>query len=145
MFTRVHDVEQMFGALNHFRHGRGHSGLASTPSRRRRGQAVQQPLTNIYDDGDALLFQAEIVGVAKEDLTIELQGKDLKIKGEPKNIAPDGYTVHRQDRSHVGFSRSYVLPVEIDVERVTSSLDNGILTLNLPKAEKAKKREIKIQ
>ena len=145
MFTRVHDVEQMFGALNHFHHGRVRSGSASAPSRRGRGQATQQPLTNIYDEGDVLLFEAEIAGVAKGDLTIELQGKNLEIKGEPKNITPDGYTIHRHDRSLAGFSRSYVLPVEVDVERVTSSLENGILTLNLPKAEKAKKREIKIQ
>jgi HSP20 family protein len=144
MFARVHDVDQMFGTLNLFRHGmedfflgpyQGHKGAPVTSA----------PLTNIYDDGDAFLFQAELAGVSKDDLTIELQGKHLEIKGERKNNAPEGYTVHRQGRLSGYFSRSYTLPVAVDAEKVKTTLENGILTLTLPKAEEARKRQIMIQ
>ena len=146
MFTRVHDVEQIFGALNLFRYGMEDccSGSSHSHNGRIRPETAL-PLTTIYDYGEALLFQAEIPGLTKDDLTIQLQGTHLEIKGEPKDVAPEGYKVHRQDRATSGFSRTYRLPVEIDGEQVTSSLENGILTLTLPKLEKTRKREIAIQ
>lgn len=144
MFTRIHDVEQLFETLNLFRHGM--EGRCTGSGQRHHRQAPEaMPLTNIYDDDTMLVFQAEMAGFTKDDVTIHLHGKHLEIKGEPTPIAPEGYTVHRQDRLTKGFSRSFTLPVEIDAERATSSLENGILTLTLLKAGKAQKREITIQ
>ena len=145
MLTRVHDVEQMFGTLNLFRQGLGGRCSGTAPSGKERGHCSgSSPLTTVYDLGDTFLLQAVVAGVAKDDLTIQLQGKHLEIKGEPLSTVPKGYTIHSQGRPTSGFTRSYTLPVEIDGERVTSSLENGILTLSLPKAEKAKKRQITI-
>jgi HSP20 family protein len=146
MFTRVHDVEQMFGALNLFRHGMGDFFL-NRPSRSDRSQrtVTDKLLTNVFDNGDALVVQVEVPGLAKDDLDIQLQGKHLLIKGERHYEAPEGYTVHRQDLGQCSFSRAYTLPIEIAADRVSSSLDDGILTLTLPKAEEAKPRKITIQ
>ena len=146
MFARVHDVDQMFGTLNLFRHGMEDFFPSPCYNRSNQGASVASaPLTNIYDDGDAFLLQAELAGVTKDDLTIELQGKHLEIRGERKNTAPKGYTIHRQGRLTGIFSRAYTLPVAVDVDKVKTTLENGILTLILPKAEEAKKKQITIQ
>jgi HSP20 family protein len=146
MFTRVHDIEQMFGNLKRFQHGMGDVAHGNRAPRRGRNCHAETPLlTNVYDDGDALLMQVEVAGVAKEDLTIELHGTHLRIKGERCQPSPEGYTVHRKDLSKGPFEREYILPLEIAGDKVTSRLAQGILTLTLPKAEEAKARKITIQ
>ena len=147
MFTQVHDVEQMFGALNLFRHGAndGLTGALRRPGSCQPKEAEIKLATNVYDNGESLVVQVEVAGVAKEDLSIQLQGKHLTIKGNRKNVGPHDYAIHRQDIVSCSFSRAYTLPLVVAGSKVTSSLVNGILTLTLPKAEEAKVRDITIQ
>ena len=147
MFTRVDDVEQMFGAFNLFRHGMEDCFLADRigDGGCKRREAEPKLVTNVYDNGEALVMQVAVAGLAKEDLAIQLQGKHLVIKAGGKNDGPEGYTVHRQGIASRSLARAYTLPLDIAGSKVTSSLDNGILTLTLPKAEEAKARDITIQ
>lgn len=143
MFTRVHDVDQLFGTFNLFNRNLDRFFRANSPGQARELLAI--PSTNIYDNGDSLLFQAELPGVAKDDLTIQLQGKHLEIRGERRHEVPEGYDVHRQDMPTGEFVRFYTLPVEVDADKVKSSLTDGILTITLPKAVAAQKKQILIQ
>ncbi len=145
MFTRVHDVDQLFGTFNLLNRNLDRFLKAGLPYQGQAGELMATPTTNIYDNGDSLLFQAELPGVSKGDLTIQLQGKHLEIKGERKHEVPDGYDVHRQDMATGQFVRFYTLPVEVDADKVKSSLEDGILTITLPKAVTAKKKQILIQ
>lgn len=145
MFARFHDVDQLFGAFNLFNRDMERFFSAGFPYRTTAREAVtSMPLTNIYDNGESLLFQAEIPGIAKDDLVIQLHGKHLEVKGERKHETPEGYDVHRQDLPTGNFTRFYTLPVEVDADKVTSSLDDGILTITLPKAAVAQKKQIAI-
>jgi len=145
MFARVHDVDQLFGAFNLFNRDMDRFFATGFPYRSKTRELASVPATNIYDKGETLLFQAELPGVTKDALTIQLQGKHLEIKGERKHEAPEGYDVHRQDMPSGTFTRFYTLPVEVEADKVSSSLVDGILTITLPKAVAAQKKQILIQ
>ena len=80
-----------------------------------------------------------------DDLKVKIQGNYLEISGSRKADTPEGYTAHRLERGTPSFSRSFTLPVEVDANKVSATLKNGILTLMLPKAEIAKPKQITIK
>lgn len=102
------------------------------------------PRTNLYDQGGQLLLTAELPGVAKEELKVRVQGNYLEIGGVRPAEVPEGYTVQRQERGAVSFTRSFTLPAEIDANKVEALLVDGILRLTLPKAEAVTPKQIAI-
>ena len=103
------------------------------------------PLTNFFDDGENILVYCELPGVNEEDISIKLHNNLLTIKGARKTTMPEAYAILRQERQGNSFSRSFSLPVEIDTDKTTASLKNGILTVKLVKAQAAKPRKITVQ
>ena len=146
MFTRMHDIDRMFESMDLFRNrmNRVFSGV----DRSWRGEygwpTESWPRTNVYEHGDSIVLVAEIPGVARDELQVKIQGNYLEISGSRPSDVPEGYAVHRIERSAADFSRSFTLPAEVDVDKVTAALRDGLLTLTLPKAEAAKPRQITI-
>lgn len=97
------------------------------------------------DDGSNFVLRAEVPGLTENDFQINLAGSTLTLKGERKLEAPEGYTVHRRERSAFHFARSLELPARVDGEKVTATLKNGVLTLMLPKAAEAQPRQITVK
>lgn len=147
MFTRMSDIDRMFGAMDLLRNKMDHMfndfsrgypyGTAFAP-------ASGSPRTNLLEKGDLFEVQAEVPGISKEDLAIKIQGNYLEISGKRTVETPDGYKVHRNERGSNRFSRSFTLPAEVNAEQVEATLKDGILTLRLPKAESAKPKQITI-
>lgn len=108
-------------------------------------RAPTWPPASLRDAGAALVVEAEIPGVADEDLEVTATSDALTIKGERKNPAPEGYAVHRRERGAAKFARSIALPAKIDVEGVSASIKDGILTVTLPKRPEAQPRTITIK
>jgi len=104
-----------------------------------------RPRTNMYELADQLEMLVEVPGLTKDDLNVKIQGNYLEISGARKADTPEGYTAHRMERGTGSFSRSFTLPVEIDANKVSATLKNGILSLTLPKAEIAKPKQITIK
>lgn len=102
------------------------------------------PRTSMYDAGDKLQITAELPGVVKEDLHVKVQGKYLELSGERKINIPEGFEKRRVERDVNSFTRSFTLPYDIDVDKVEAKLENGLLTLTLPKAESAQPKQITI-
>jgi HSP20 family protein len=102
------------------------------------------PRTNLYDVGDRLEVKVEVPGIAKGDLNVKIQGNYLEISGSRKSDTPKGYKAHRVERGETTFTRSFTLPAEIEASRVEAALKDGILTLRLPKVEKAQPIQIAI-
>ena len=148
MTTRWSDIEQIFGAMDLFRNQMNSMfndfDRTYNPGRGWRTAEIY-PRTNLNDSGDNLELTAEIPGVAKEDLSVKIQGNYLEISGVRKSDAPEGYTVHRTERPATSFSRSFTLPYEVDATKVEAKLKDGLLTMVLPKSEAAKPRQINIQ
>ena len=108
------------------------------------------PALNVWEDADTVFVEAELPGVAMEDIEINVVGGELSIKGSrqvQKTTTGNGngnVTYHRQERATGEFSRFLTLPEPIDSDKVEAVLKNGVLTIKLPKAEAAKPRRIQV-
>jgi len=110
------------------------------------GQYTWTPPVDIYETNDALVFTADLPGVSKDDVSIEVHQNTLTLRGERKHAAEvkdDRY--HRVERAYGPFQRSFVLPTMVNQEKVEATYRDGILELRLPKLETAKPRRIAIQ
>lgn len=102
------------------------------------------PRIGLHDAGTELRLLAEVPGVSEKDLDISVEQSSLTIRGERKAEAPEGYSVHRQERGNYSFARSFTLPCRIDAEKTTANLKNGILELTLPKVAEEQPKQIQV-
>ncbi len=110
---------------------------------RSRGRSF--PAVNLWETDEALYAEAEMPGLRMEDLEILVKGKELALKGERRDDAREGVTYHRRERAVGSFSGVVHLPVDIDVNKVEARLENGVLTIAMPKAPSARARKIEVK
>jgi HSP20 family protein len=103
------------------------------------------PRVNVYDEGTNLIIEAEVPGINQKDLRLTVNESTITLEGERKSDAPEGYSVHRQERGAFRFSRSFTLPVKTDSERCEATVKNGVLVVKLPKAKEAQPRQIEVR
>lgn len=104
------------------------------------------PLTNVTEDSNNYYVRAELPGIKSEELNIQVTSDGISVSGERKIAEEDnGVKYHRREREAGKFSRSINLPGDIDVNAVEAGLENGILTVTIPKAEVAKPRQITVK
>jgi HSP20 family protein len=103
-----------------------------------------QPLMNVWEKDDAVMVEMELPGVKSEQLDISVVGNELSVKVDQPDTAKEGVTYHRRERPVGKFTRVVRLPTEVDAGRVEAELRNGVLTITLPKSEKAKPRRITV-
>ena len=109
-------------------------------------QAGVFPFINLTEDKDKFYVRAELPGVKADELDLQVTGNNLAISGERKIAAEDeSAKYHRREREAGTFSRMIGLPSEVDSDRVEAKLDNGILTVVVPKAEIAKPKQISVK
>lgn len=143
MFTRMSDIDRMFGAMDLLRNRMDR--LFSDWDRSSAFTLTSNsPRTNLLERGDNFEVQAEVPGISKENLNIKIQGNYLEIRGKRSLDTPEGYKIHRTERGDRRFSRSFTLPNDVDAEKVEAILKDGILYLTLPKSETAKPKQITI-
>ena len=104
------------------------------------------PAVDIIERESDFYIKAELPGVQKEDVKISVQNDVLTIRGEKKQeTEKKGENYHRVERTYGSFQRSFTLPASVHSGRIEASFDNGVLTINLPKAEEAKPKEIEVK
>jgi HSP20 family protein len=104
------------------------------------------PSVNLTEDKENYYIRAELPGIQKDDLDIEATGNNISISGERKIPSlEEGARYHRREREAGKFSRVVGLPGDVDTGKVSAALKNGILKLTVPKAEKAKPKQISIK
>ena len=106
--------------------------------------AMSIPAISITASDTSLVIEADVPGMALEDLEIMLHGDELTIRGERRFSEPDGSTVLRQERRSGTFERTFTLPAEVDTQNARASLDLGVLTVVLPKTQAARPRRLDI-
>lgn len=108
--------------------------------------AAWLPAVDVYETADGLRVVAELPGVAPENVKVSVEQGVLTLRGEKFQRTEDrDENVHRFERSYGTFSRSFQLPSSVDAEKVDAKLEHGVLTVSLPKAEKAKAREVSVR
>jgi len=107
--------------------------------------ATWAPAADIYETENDLVAKVDLPGVQETDIDIRVENNTLAIRGErqfEKEVSEDSYL--RVERAFGTFTRSFSLPNIVKVENIRASLQNGVLTLRMPKREEAKPKQIKI-
>ena len=100
------------------------------------------PPLNVFRQGDDIVVIAEVPGVRKSDLQIEVKGRTIRIAGAKSVGYGEKASIHRRERLAGRFDRAITLPVEIEADKVKAECRDGILALYLPRAESDKPRAI---
>lgn len=143
MFASWRDFERTFAAMDELRRTVEQSWRDDDAQSFDR--VTGWPRMNLWDEGRNLVLKADLPGVTDKEVQLQLTQDVLTVSGERKSDAPDGYSVHRQERQPSHFSRSFTLPYKVNAETITASLENGVLTVTLPKAPEAQPRQITVK
>ena len=100
--------------------------------------------SNLFETPDGFVLQVPMPGVNPENVELTVQQDTVTLKWETKTTNPENATVHWSGFQQGQFQQTFTLPAPINSERAEASYTDGILTLNLPKAEHVKARTVKI-
>jgi len=103
------------------------------------------PVVDIYENQENIVITAELPGVDKKDMTVDVKGRVLTLKGErstDNEVKEDNY--YRQERCYGKFERCFTLPVEIDPEKIKADYKDGVLKIDIPKTEESKPKQVSI-
>lgn len=101
------------------------------------------PEVNIFETKDGYILEAEMPGVGKEGLELTLEDNEIAIIGRRNREVPDGEPLLRE-RYSADYRRVFELDPAIDTSRIVAKVNQGILTLSLPKSERVKPRKIDV-
>jgi HSP20 family protein len=108
--------------------------------------AAWVPAVDIVEEADSIRIMAEVPGVKPEDVKISVENNVLTIQGTKQQVAEErAERVHRYERTYGAFERSFTLPATVDANAIRASYESGVLTVTLPKVEKAKPRQIEVE
>ncbi len=102
------------------------------------------PVSSLIEDSDGYTLQLEMPGVNREGLEIAVENNELTIIGRRSLPTIDGTLIHRESRRN-NFRRAFELDPSIDTGKISAKIEQGIVTLTLPKAEEVKPRKIKVE
>jgi HSP20 family protein len=109
----------------------------------RETQQFRAPAASVTEDGQGYVLQVEMPGVSKEGLEISVENNELTITGRRSPAGVEGTLVHRESRrGH--YRRTFELDPSIAAEKIAAKIDQGVVTLTLPKAEEVKPRKIEV-
>ena len=115
----------------------------TTPQRAVREEFVS-PEVNIFETKDGYVLEAEMPGVRKEGLEITLEGNELTIAGHRSAEPVNGEALFQESQTR-NYRRQFELDPAIDTGKVSARIEQGILTVTLPKSERVKPRKIAVE
>jgi HSP20 family protein len=121
---------------------KGSDTVATQETTRAQEQYIRPPV-DIFDTADGLVLVADLPGVKREDLDIQVHDSVLSITGRTHNAMPG--TVIYREYELANFFREFQIGTEIDQDRIDAELKHGVLTLTLKKAAKAPPKKIEVK
>jgi len=103
------------------------------------------PRVDIYEEENAIVLKAELPGVDKDNIVVDVKDRVLTLKGERSSdseVEEENY--YRRERSFGSFERRFNLPDNVDPEKITADYKDGILKVGIPRAEKIKPKQITV-
>jgi len=133
------EVQELRNRMNRLFEESGR-GSEETPSR------VWAPAVDVAENENEIVLYAELPGMNKDDIDIQLTGDTLTLRGERKfEQAQRGEHFHRIERQYGAWQRSFQIEVPLDTARVSASYDEGVLTVHLPKQAAVRPRQIPVE
>jgi len=109
-------------------------------------EGVASAAVDVIDKKDAVVVRAEMPGIDREKIDITIEKNTLAITGTvKKDEEVKGEDYYHRERRHTSFSRKITLPTKVDEKRVKATFRDGLLEVNLPKAEKAEPKKIAVE
>ena len=109
-----------------------------------RREQFMAPAASVREAGEGYTLLIEMPGVNKEGLEISVENNELTITGRRSMPTVDGALLHRESRAE-NYRRSFEIDPSIDTGKISARMDQGVLTLTLPKAEHVKPRKIAVE
>ena len=103
------------------------------------------PAVSVYETMDEYVFQAELPGWTREQVSLNFENQTLTLSGNRELPREEGRQYHRVEGFYGQFSRSFTVPGIVDFNRVEAGMRDGVLTVRLPKREEAKPRTIEVK
>lgn len=108
-------------------------------------EAALMPPVNVYEDAAGITLYADLPGVPKDKLAVQVQGDILTIKGEVVLDLPEGMEASYAELSQPRYRRVFTLSKELDAEKVVAEFNHGVLKLRIPKAEYTQPSRIEVK
>ena len=112
---------------------------------RRDSTQALRPAVNIFEDADGITLEADMPGVSKDRLQLQVERDQLVIEGDVELRMPDGMEALYADIRATRYSRAFALSRELDAEQIDASLKNGVLRLRIPKRAEVRPRKIEVR
>ncbi len=127
-----------------------YSGSLDWPFRGRRGLSLKDtdwaPRVDISETDNSFCIKAEVPGIKREDVKINIEDHVLSIRGENKQEKEEkGEKFHRVERYYGSFNRSFSLPLNVKEDKIDATFKDGLLTLTIPKSEVVKPKAIEVK
>jgi len=138
----IERMEEMFDEL--FRRPFGRTMWPTLPKMME--EIGPTPNVDIYEAGENIVVKADLPGMTKDDIEVNLTDDTITLSGERKKeekVEKKGF--FRLERTYGSFSRSFALPTEVQADKVKAVFKNGVLEVTIPKTEAAKKKERKVK
>ncbi len=103
------------------------------------------PPVNVWEQEGEFVTEIDLPGYRQEDLDISVMGAELTLKGRRQDAPAEGVTYLRHERTDNEFARTLRMPAEIDADKVSATLENGVLRVTLPKAASARPVRVEIK
>ena len=107
-------------------------------------EAFLRPAVDIYEDGSGITLKADLPGVSRERLEIKVEGNDLAIDAWAEINMPKGMEALYADVGTTRFSRHFTLSNELETDKISAEIKDGVLTLQLPKRAELQPRKIEV-
>ena len=143
--VKLNPVRDMFGLRNRMNHI---FADLLYPINRDEGELSMgrwNPVVDIYDNDDSVVIKAELPGIEKEDIEIDVKDRVLTLKGERSSeneVKDDNY--YRRERCFGKFERAFTLPADVDPDKIKADYKDGVLKIDIPKPEEKKPRQITV-
>lgn len=146
MMTRYGtDIQALRHGVNRLFERTGSANI-DAPNTEETGPRVWAPAVDVSETEREIVLHAELPGLRKEDIDIQLTGDTLTLRGERQLAsAQKGENYHRIERQYGVFGRTFQIEMPIEIGAVSASYEEGVLTVRLPKQEQLKSRRIDIQ
>ena len=118
---------------------------AARPGASRYSDAALTPPVDVVEDASGITLYADLPGVSREKLNLHVESDTLTIEAESDLSVPEGLSSSHTEVGLARFRRVFTLSKELDTERVSAELAQGVLTLRIPKAQHAQPRRIEVQ
>lgn len=109
------------------------------------GMGMWSPAVDLYEKDDHFVIKAELPGVDKKDISIDLKDRVLTLSGErsfENEVQEENY--YRKERSYGKFQRAFTLPADVDSDKIKAEFKDGLLKIEVPKPEQQKPKQVTI-